>query len=408
MSTITKRIWTTRRGEQREAWVVRYADQEGKWRLKTFAKQKDAKDWQTTTLHQVKEGTHTPDSKSETLDQACAAWVNRGEAEKLEPSTITQRKQHVNLHILPLLGKDTKLSKLTMARVEELRDELLTTRSHELAKKVLTSLKGVLTTAKKRGMVAQNVALGVRITTNGRHRELFEPGRDIPTPVEAGQLLAAATGYMRPFMAVAIYCGLRMSELRGLRWQDVDFDKRVIRVRQRADLQGRIGPVKSAASRRVIPMSPTVINTLKEWRLACPRRGVKKDEAGNVIDPGELVLVFPNRKGGVQSHANIRNRMFDPLLTECGLTRPMIEDGQPMVDKDGKPVLEARYTPHGLRHFFASWLIDQGFNVKRVQTLMGHASSQITLDTYGHLFLQEDDHDKFAAGELKLLATQTA
>jgi integrase len=396
MATIKKRIWTTKRGEQREAWVVRYADQDGKWRLKTFERQKDAKDWQTTAVHQVKGGTHTPDSASETLGAACEAWIKRGEAEKLEASTIRQRREHATLHILPLLGKDTKLSKLTAARVEEFRDELLTTRSHELAKKVLTSLKGILSTAKKRGKVAQNVALGVQISMNGRHREPVEAGKDIPTPAEARQLLDAATGFMRPFMAVAIYCGLRMSELRGLRWQDVDFDKRLIHVRQRADLQGRIGAVKSAASRRDIPMSPTVVNSLKEWRLACPRRGVEKDADGNVTDPGELHYVFPTRTGTVQSHANIRNRLFDSLLIERGM----------VTVTEGKT--EARYTPHAMRHFFASWLIDQGFNVKRVQTLMGHASSQITLDTYGHLLQQEDDHDKFAAGELKLPATQTA
>jgi integrase len=58
---------------------------------------------------------------------------------------------------------------------------------------------------------------------------------------------------------------------------------------------------------------------------------------------------------------------------------------------------------HRFRHFFASWLIDQGFGPKRVQTLMGHSSIQITFDVYGHLFPQEDDHERFAAGELVLV-----
>jgi integrase len=58
---------------------------------------------------------------------------------------------------------------------------------------------------------------------------------------------------------------------------------------------------------------------------------------------------------------------------------------------------------HAFRHFFASWLIDQGFGPKRVQTLMGHSGMQVTFDVYGHLFPQEDDHDEFAAGELALV-----
>lgn len=54
--------------------------------------------------------------------------------------------------------------------------------------------------------------------------------------------------------------------------------------------------------------------------------------------------------------------------------------------------------------FYASWLIDQGFNAKRVQTLMGHSTIQITFDTYGHLFPQEGDHDRFSEAALALVA----
>ena len=53
--------------------------------------------------------------------------------------------------------------------------------------------------------------------------------------------------------------------------------------------------------------------------------------------------------------------------------------------------------------FFASWAIEQGFRPKRLQALLGHSSIQMTFDTYGHLFPSlEDDHAKFAAGELQI------
>jgi integrase len=58
---------------------------------------------------------------------------------------------------------------------------------------------------------------------------------------------------------------------------------------------------------------------------------------------------------------------------------------------------------HAYRHFFASWLIDRGFGPKRVQALMGHSSIAVTYDVYGHLFPQEDDHERFAAGELAVV-----
>ena len=69
----------------------------------------------------------------------------------------------------------------------------------------------------------------------------------------------------------------------------------------------------------------------------------------------------------------------------------------------GKPVLKPRYGLHALRHFFASWAIEREFPPKKVQALLGHASIQMTFDTYGHLFpSEEDDHARFAAGELAL------
>jgi integrase len=64
-----------------------------------------------------------------------------------------------------------------------------------------------------------------------------------------------------------------------------------------------------------------------------------------------------------------------------------------------------KYGLHALRHFFASWAIEQGFSPKRLQALLGHSSIQMTFDRYGHLFPSlEDDHAKFAAGELALVA----
>ena len=133
-------------------------------------------------------------------------------------------------------------------------------------------------------------------------------------------------------------------------------------------------------------MSPMVVNALKEWRLACPR--------------GPLKLVFPNGNTNVESHANIANRGFYALQRDIG----MVESDPIENDNDGNPVMKAKYGMHTLRHFFASWVIERGFLPKRVQSLIGHSAIQMTFDVYGHLFpSMEDDHAKFAAGELAVL-----
>jgi integrase len=249
MATIKKRVWTTSKGEPREAWVVRYADGDGAWRLKTFERQREAKDWLTKTLGEVKNRTHRPDSLAPTVRAAGEAWIKRGQADGLERSTLDQRRQHLDLHIAPLLGDSTKLSKID---VEAFRDVLLTTRSRAMAKKVMTSFKAILRQAKM-GHLAADVD---RIATGGRHAKPLKVGEDIPTPAEVNALLHAAEGMMVPLLAVLVFCGLRTSEARALRWQDVDLPGRLLHVRQRADKWGTIGEPKSGTSRREVPLSP--------------------------------------------------------------------------------------------------------------------------------------------------------
>jgi integrase len=243
-------------------------------------------------------------------------------------------------------------------------------------------LKSLLKDAQRRGSVAQNVALGVSISPDKRGKSKLKAGVDIPTPEEIKRIVHAATGRVRPFLITAIFTGLRSSELRGLQWSGVDLKKGVLHVRQRADRYNQFGKPKSESGERIIPLGPLVINTLKEWRLACPK--------------GELGLVFPNTKGKLWDHADIVSRYMWPTIVTAGV-----------VNAKG----EAKYTGlHALRHFYASWLInrkqDGGLElpIKTVQQRLGHASITITSDVYGHLFPSTDDGSEMAEAERLLLA----
>ena len=86
-----------------------------------------------------------------------------------------------------------------------------------------------------------------------RAKGKLKVGVDIPTPDEISAILAHAEGRWRPLLIVAAFTGLRASELRGLRWADVDLKANEIHVRQRADRYNEIGKPKSAAGERVVP-----------------------------------------------------------------------------------------------------------------------------------------------------------
>jgi integrase len=173
---------------------------------------------------------------------------------------------------------------------------------------------------------------------------------EIPTKAEIRDLIAKAAGRWRPLIITAIFTGLRASELRGLTWDDVDLERKVLTVRQRADAWNEIGAPKSEAGQREVPLAPMVVNTLREWKLTCPRlRDPKKKD-----DAGKLWLVFPNGAGKPESHANIVNRGFGPLQVACGIAEDTGE-----TDGEEKPILRPRYGLHALRHAAASLFIDQ-------------------------------------------------
>lgn len=129
-------------------------------------------------------------------------------------------------------------------------------------KRIFGTLKTLLYEAQRRGLISQNVAVGVRVDLSDREKRLLEVGIDIPSRAEVRPILDAAPKNWRPLLMTAFFTGMRISELRGLAWCNVDFDASKIRVRQRADRNNRIGPPNSKAGNRDIPMTPMTRNAL--------------------------------------------------------------------------------------------------------------------------------------------------
>ena len=362
-----------------EAWIVDYTDQDGDRHIETFKKKKDADAYHDKVRIDVRRGEHTAPSKSQTVREAAERWLKRVEANGMkgdgpaERTTVRQYRQHINLHIAPRIGK-VKLAQLTPGKVEAFRDDLLTSLSRPLARKVMTSFKSLLKAAKY-----AHVAADASIGRDKRERKL-EVGVDIPTPAEIKRLIdAAKTERHRALLLTAALCGLRASELRGLRWRDVDLKNGELHVRQRADRYCEIGTPKSSAGVRKIPLAPDVLIALKTWKLACPK--------------GEHGLVFPSSTGAVEHHANML-RSLAPIMIDAGV-----------VDKEGEP----KYALHAFRHFFASWCINpkdrggRGLPPKVVQEQLGHGSIVMTLDIYEHLFPRGDDRAELSAAAQALL-----
>jgi integrase len=394
MATVRKRILPS----GLVCWRASYTDGGGKRRTKQFTRKSDGEAWLVEVRHDVARGLHTPGSLSPTVKDAAALWIKRCNEKRLESTTVKGYEEHVDLHIVPFIGAK-KLSELNVPAVNAFADKLRDAgRSAEMIRRVVRSLGAVFKEARRRGLSNVDPTSGVELDLPDRE----DPRPVIPTKTELQAIIAGASGRWRPVILVAIFCGLRASELRGLRWADIDFDARQLNITQRADASHKIGRLKSKAGYRSIPCPPIVVNALREWKLVCPKRDTGKKDAHG--DPMTILdLAFPNGLGKVESHSNLVERGFQPIQIAAGIIlerRQAIDPGtgKPEVDDAGKPVMidVPKYGMHALRHACASLWIENGHNPKQIQRLMGHSSIKVTFDVYGHLFADADADQRAA------------
>jgi len=177
---------------------------------------------------------------------------------------------------------------------------------------------------------------------------------------EVSRLLAACAGDdPGPLVTVAMLTGLRLGELLGLTWDDIDLERgelRVVRAVQRVRGRGLVVvPPKTASSRRLLPLPPQAVAALREQRR---RQAEARLKAGPAWADGNWVFTTAL---GLPYHPSDVAHRFQRLLEHAGLRR-------------------LRF--HDLRHTTASLLLGEGVHPKVVASLLGHSTIQITLDTY--------------------------
>jgi len=165
--------------------------------------------------------------------------------------------------------------------------------------------------------------------------------------------------------------GVRAGEQWAARRRDVDLETGHLHIGRRVDAYREEGVPKSAAGVRTVPISSQLTAMLKAWKLKSKFKA-----------PDDLI--FPN-DGNHTSHDNLVKRRFRPLFDSL--------EAAYRADPTRFPAPPRRFNWHALRHFAVSCWIEAGFAPKTVQTFAGHASLQVTMDRYGHLF-PSADHKK--------------
>ena len=186
------------------------------------------------------------------------------------------------------------------------------------------------------------------------------------TATEVQKLLASSPERYRPLLAIAVFTGMRIQEILGLAWGDIDFPERVIRVRAQLSRGTRANPprrvdLKTKAGRRDIALAGELEPYLREHLRATElATGLPRADA----------YVFVTSSGKPLNRNNVAKRGLDNAAEAAGLN----------------PEGVSKLGFHDLRHTFASHLIRAGVDPVRASRQLGHARPSITLDIYAHEF----------------------
>ncbi|EYF06041.1 tyrosine-type recombinase/integrase [Chondromyces apiculatus] len=252
-----------------------------------------------------------------------------------KPSEVETKEAILRLHLRPFFG-ELRLDVIGPQHIERFKAQQLRAElSPKTVNNQLTVLRKVLAVAKEWG---QLVALPPLRLLNAP-----EPEFDFLTFDEAERLVQGAEPEWRPMVLLALRSGLRQGELLALRWDDIDLESGLLKVR-RAAARGIVGTPKNHKSRE-IPLSDEALATLRDL----PSRAHRE-------------LVFPADSGRLLT----RNECKHPLRRAC-LRAELRRIGW-----------------HVLRHTFASHLVMRGVALKAVQELLGHATIEMTM-RYAHL-----------------------
>ena len=336
--------------KRRDRYVIDFYDGQGNRKRKTLkagTTKAGAKEILRDIEDKLSKGLYLPETKIPLFSEVAKDWLEFKKT-NLRKSTWSVYEGHTRNHFKEF--NEQKINRITTSKVERFITSCQTKKMHLLTlRKILVSLGQIFSYAVRHKYLEHNPLANAERPKN--QGAVKEKKIRILTPDEINAFLENAVTNQKYYtlFRLAIMSGARQGELLGLQWSDIDWKASQIHVQRTFNHQAWFD-VKTETSNRKIDIGPGMIAELKKWKLACM--------------PNKLNLIFPNEAGRPINHNNLVNRYFNPALKRAGLDR-------------------IRF--HDLRHTFASLLIEQGENIKYIQSQLGHSSPTVTLNIYAHL-----------------------
>jgi len=279
------------------------------------------------------------------------------------PRTESLVERNLRVHAYPAFG-DLPLKSIMRFHIERWVKQLPLAPSS--ARVVLGYVSQVFRAAVQSKLVAANPCEGVA-APRLRKKEVW-----IPERAAVDVVIDILPGHLRAVAELAVGSGLWQAELVGLEVHHLDFlrDRSVAVEQQLVKLPGRevyLGPVKTEASRRIVPLARRTLDALAAHLAAYPPVEVEIEDRTDPRHPvRRLVRLVFSGDGGLPITGSMWTKAFHPAAQAAGFP--------------------AQAGVHTLRHYFASSLIRYGGSIKTVQKVMGHSTAEQTLNTYAHMW----------------------
>ena len=279
----------------------------------------------------------------ETFGHFAQTWYDIYKKPYLRENSLNAIQYVLNQHILPYLG-GCRLRDITPMQIQSVMARLAD-KSNSLQSKALIHLRSIFKAAEENGLVAKSPVSGM-LKAGGKKT----PEKVALTPQESRTLLERVENRRaKTFLLTALHTGMRRGEILALKWEDIDFDNKVIHVRRNAVL-GRYettvsDELKTKASKRDVPLS----EELEAW-LAARKRNTHS----------QYVVSMQNHKP---------------------LTKSSYKSMWKLIERE---LPDTHVTAHILRHTYVTRLFEAGLDIKEIQYLAGHSTVDMTLRVYTH------------------------
>lgn len=343
--------------EKRQRWIIRYYDHNGKRGWETMPKgtsARDARKRKREIEDSIERKTFRRPTQIPLFQEVADKWLASKKA-NVRHTTLNQYQGHIDNYLKPFF-ENVKTNEIDLELVERFVTKCIVDikeepdpkkkKSPNTVRKIVTTLGSIMKYAShpRRCYALYNPVPYVENLPKRIKKEA-----EMATLEETKAIMEIMTDTRDKLIVLtAAITGMREGELFGLKWDDIQWKDSQVFVRRTFN-HGRFYEPKSEKSKRKIDVPQELLHDLKKWKLACPK--------------GELDLVFPNNLGNPESAGNWLRRAWHPARRRAGIRH---------------------ITPHSLRHFSGSFLLDQGENMGYVQDHLGHSTIGMTMDIYRH------------------------